>query len=354
MAPVEYNIEYPDYLEHPMSAIKYYKDRGIEYSNLIYEYKMMGSNAQIIVFKNIEIANYFGLDKLIYINSRNGFPFFNKEDEQYEKILYDEFINKMEYDFYIFNGEMLPWSYKAKGLIKHNFELPLQVSENMNLFIYNNLLKKSEEIKDIYVNSTFNLNNINLAKNSLSNYIQDSEICYYIFDILACGNVNLEKRKINYINGYFVNNLEKHNYIDKFQSNHIISISTRPLKHRSLENWINEWKDECKLGLEGFVIKPKDKMVYTKNGYLIQPALKVRGIDYLRIIYGENYLEKEVFNIVKNRKVGFKRVQAIQQWEISDYILRSWLNRSWFEHERFVAFFIGNENINFGNVDKTL
>ena len=352
MAPVEYDDDYPNYLEYPMSAIKYYKNKDIDYKELCYENKMMGSNAQIIIFKNIEIANYFGLDKLIYVNSRNGFSFFREEDEGYESILYNEIVDKMEYDFYVFNGEMLPWSYKARGLIKNNFKMPLQVSENMNLFVQYNNINKFEEFRKINENVSYNLSNINFAKDSLSHYIQDSKIQYYIFDILACGNINLKKRRMDYINGFFINHVDKHSYIDRFKSNHIKIIKTNRLQN--IDKIVSNWVQNCKNGLEGVVIKPLNKFVYMKNGYLIQPALKVRGQDYLRIIYGENYLEKDVFDIVKNRKIGFKRVQAIQQWEISHNILRAWLNKSRLEHERFVAFFIGNESINFANVDNTL
>ncbi len=53
---------------------------------------------------------------------------------------------------------------------------------------------------------------------------------------------------------------------------------------------VDWWMDMTSSGGEGMVVKPE---VYTakSNNMLLQSAVKCRGREYLRIIYGAEYLE---------------------------------------------------------------
>jgi protein phosphatase len=116
---------------------------------------------------------------------------------------------------------------------------------------------------------------------------------------------------------------------------------------------IARWKEFCDRG-EGFVYKPAEFLNYTENYYPIQPALKVRGREYLRIIYGIDYLEPEYFDRLKARGTRRKRVLAIQEHELGMKILLSFLRRNKTMTEKFVAAFIGMETANMANIDATL
>ncbi|MFT4166140.1 MAG: hypothetical protein QM650_12945 [Microlunatus sp.] len=62
-------------------------------------------------------------------------------------------------------------------------------------------------------------------------------------------------------------------------------------------------------GGEGMVVKPLSNLVRTKSGVL-QPGLKVRGREYLRIIYGPDYTEPANLTRLRDRKLGHKRSMA--------------------------------------------
>jgi protein phosphatase len=56
----------------------------------------------------------------------------------------------------------------------------------------------------------------------------------------------------------------------------------------AIGNTISWWADLTQGGGEGLVMKP-GKFVALGSKGLIQPALKVRGVEYLRLIYGPEY-----------------------------------------------------------------
>jgi protein phosphatase len=66
---------------------------------------------------------------------------------------------------------------------------------------------------------------------------------------------------------------------------------------------------------EGFVVKPLDFVVRGKRG-LVQPALKCRGREYLRIIYGPEYLTEENLNRLRSRRLQGKRSLALREFAL--------------------------------------
>jgi protein phosphatase len=68
---------------------------------------------------------------------------------------------------------------------------------------------------------------------------------------------------------------------------------------------INWWMKLTKRGGEGMVVKPLDFILRGKRG-LAQPAVKCRGREYLRIIYGPDYTTSENLD----RKMSWPRVFA--------------------------------------------
>jgi hypothetical protein len=75
------------------------------------------------------------------------------------------------------------------------------------------------------------------------------------------------------------------------------------------------WTNLTEQGGEGMVIKPYDFIAIGKKG-LVQPAIKCRGKEYLRIIYGPEYTESENLNRLKNRSLSFKRSLALREFAL--------------------------------------
>jgi len=68
-------------------------------------------------------------------------------------------------------------------------------------------------------------------------------------------------------------------------------------------------------GGEGMVVKPASFIARGKKG-LIQPAVKVRGREYLRIIYGPDYDAPHHLARLKERGLGRKRSLAIREFTL--------------------------------------
>ncbi len=75
------------------------------------------------------------------------------------------------------------------------------------------------------------------------------------------------------------------------------------------------WEDLTARGGEGMVVKPLD-FVARSRGELVQPALKVRGREYLRIIYGPEYTEPVNLERLRDRGLGRKRSLALREFAL--------------------------------------
>lgn len=75
------------------------------------------------------------------------------------------------------------------------------------------------------------------------------------------------------------------------------------------------WDELTSAGGEGMVVKPLDNLVRGPKG-LVQPGLKVRGREYLRIIYGADYTDPATLARLKKRNVGHKRSMALREYAL--------------------------------------
>ena len=75
------------------------------------------------------------------------------------------------------------------------------------------------------------------------------------------------------------------------------------------------WRELTAAGGEGMVVKPKEFLVRGTKG-LVQPAVKVRGREYLRIIYGPEYTEPENLERLRRRSLGGKRSLALREFSL--------------------------------------
>ena len=75
------------------------------------------------------------------------------------------------------------------------------------------------------------------------------------------------------------------------------------------------WEQLTEAGGEGMVVKPWD-FAAVHRGRLVQPALKCRGREYLRIIYGPEYTAEEHLQRLRERGVGTKRSLAVREFAL--------------------------------------
>jgi protein phosphatase len=75
------------------------------------------------------------------------------------------------------------------------------------------------------------------------------------------------------------------------------------------------WSDITAAGGEGMVVKPAANLTRGRKG-LVQPGLKVRGKEYLRIIYGPDYTEPANLGRLRSRNLGHKRSLALREYAL--------------------------------------
>jgi protein phosphatase len=93
----------------------------------------------------------------------------------------------------------------------------------------------------------------------------------------------------------------------------------------ALEQASRWWEDLTSRGGEGMVVKPLDFIARGPKG-LVQPAIKCRGREYLRIIYGPEYTADDQLPRLRSRGLSGKRSLAAREFSLGIEAL-----------ERFVA-----------------
>ena len=78
---------------------------------------------------------------------------------------------------------------------------------------------------------------------------------------------------------------------------------------------ITWWDELTARGGEGMVVKPFDFVARDRRG-LVQPALKTRGREYLRIIYGPEYDLPENLERLRSRGLSTKRSLALREFAL--------------------------------------
>ena len=86
------------------------------------------------------------------------------------------------------------------------------------------------------------------------------------------------------------------------------------------------WLELTRQGGEGIVVKPWDFVARGEKG-LVQPAIKVRGREYLRIIYGPEYTLPEHMERLRARGLSAKRSLALREFALGLEALSRFVNR---------------------------
>jgi protein phosphatase len=86
------------------------------------------------------------------------------------------------------------------------------------------------------------------------------------------------------------------------------------------------WEELTRRGGEGMVVKPLN-FVAENNGRLVQPAVKCRGREYLRIIYGPDYTAPDNLDRLRTRSLGAKRSLALREFALGIEALERFTRR---------------------------
>ena len=318
MSPTPQTSALADTLEHPSEAFAYYKKHGVQ--TMIAEKKHMGSRAVLLLFKDALIAKeYVDTETLGIITTRAGRRFFDKETEQkilqqlHTELIEKNYFEQFNTNFVLLDAEILPWNLKAQQLIDQQYA---HVAEQA-LMDRTKLMEKLRDTAQIDVSQWLQeykglLENAQRFSTVYQNYcwdVQDaSSIQIAPFHVLAHSSETFFHKP--HIWHMEMNRL--------FAKNSTLFIETEfkvITDEASEQEIITWWEEMTAAGHEGIVIKP-EIFVTKYNGKLIQPAIKVRGREYLRIIYGMDYLEPSHLTKLKERNPSKKMKHALREFAL--------------------------------------
>lgn len=347
MSPTPTTSELADFLEHPKEAFEYYREKGV--SHVVCQKKHMGSRAYITLYKTEEVAKeYTNIKTLGKILSRNSAPFFKKDvEEKVVKQLHEDlqpYFEKNQTDFILLDCEIMPWNLKSAGLIRAQYGLTSNVAihtrelhiQRLQEFQENRNVLVTEELQD----AEKKLDNAKRFHKAFTYYCWDSDVHKLEGIQIAPFHVLAFSKGANF---------NKTNEWHMKQAQELSTLSSLIVpteyklidldKEEEVEEATNWWLEMTKQGHEGMVMKPLDFLSYDENEELIQPAIKIRGREYLRIIYGMDYLEEENLGFHKTRSASKKMKNAIQEFTLSLESMTRFLQKDTVErvHEVIIA-----------------
>lgn len=341
MSPCE-TSKHPEYLEYPLEAFKYFKKNNV--TTVVCEQKHMGSRAVIIVCRDEEAAKKrFGvLDGTIgLIYTRTGRHFF--EDRSIEQEILSRlnevlesshFYKDFSTDWVCIDAELMPWSAKAQKLLSEQYA-PVGRAGRDGLQVVTKLLEQAKGIHKANENS-LNLEELYRKYMDKKDCVEKYTKAYreYCWSVKSLDDYSIAPFHILATEGkvwYTENHLYHMECIGKYMTGTDgLFISTNHIKvdlldESSIDKGIDWWMKLTEKGGEGMVVKPLD-FVVENEGVLIQPAVKCRGKEYLRIIYGPEYTLEGHLERLKTRSLKKKRRLALNEFSLGMEAL-----------ERFVA-----------------
>jgi protein phosphatase len=319
MSPVE-TSQLPGYLEHPAEAFAYYRKQGI--SQVICEEKHMGSRAVVIVCKSPEAAQTrFGITdgRFGICYTRTGRPFFDNlqlETEFLDRIraTLTEFWDEFNTDWVCLDCELMPWSVKAQQLLRQQYA-PVgragQVSLDAAVILLEQAKSRGVDVPLAHYQDRSQLIHQYTAAYRRYCWNVDSiaDLKLAPFHILATeGAVHTDKSHL-----WHLAQIAKFAKFDPdlilTTAHHLVDTSNP----ESVTTGIDWWLSLTEKGSEGMVVK---SLEFLPNKRSTQPAVKCRGQEYLRIIYGAEYTIPEHLDRLRQRGLSGKRSLALREFAL--------------------------------------
>ncbi|GGY95064.1 polynucleotide kinase-phosphatase [Streptomyces nitrosporeus] len=336
MAPVDTSRE-EGYLEHPAEAFERYRADGV--TTVVCEEKHMGSRAVALVCRDADVARErFGVGGASHasgsgegptgaLHTRTGRPFLDDRalteavlDRLRRAVTAAGLWEEWDTDWVLLDAEMMPWSLKASGLLRSQYAavgaasgavLPaareaLAAARARGADVGPLEDRQRERAEDAaafteayrrYCWSTEGLDGVRLAP----------------FQILAVRGRSLAAVPHDEQLAW-LDRLVEHDPTGLLQATRRLVVDTGD--EASVRSGIDWWLEMTGRGGEGMVVKPLGSLVRDPKGRLVQPGVKVRGREYLRIIYGPEYTRPDNLERLRSRFLGHKRSLALREYAL--------------------------------------
>ncbi len=328
-----------DLLEHPSEAFAFYQKR--EVNKLICEEKHMGSRAIIVICRDNDTAKKrFGIsgDEIGSCYTRTGRSFFAKPETEQKflgrvglGITKSGLWEKLNTDWICFDTELMPWSAKAQALLQQQYAAVGAAAEAV-LPEIGQLLSQAvacniQGLQELHDQFSDRLEMVKSYRDAYRQYcwpvksVNDYKLAP--FHILAQeGGFNLNKDHLWHLE---MINLLCEADPELFQKTAYKIVESKD--QASCQEAIDWWTDMTSKGGEGMVVKPLAFTVKTSKG-LVQPGIKCRGREYLRIIYGPEYTTPENLERLRPRGLRKKRGLALREYALGYEALHHFVNNA--------------------------
>lgn len=330
MSPCETSSE-PGLLEHPSEAFSYFRSQGVP--QVVCEEKHMGSRAVVVICQNSDAArDRFGVteDEAGIVYTRTGRRFFNDStletqflDRLRAAMTATDFWNQFNTTWACLDCELMPWSAKAQELLRSQYAAVSAAGRASLKSVVSSLQtaadrlsgEELEKLSALAEQMTDRQTSIEKFATAWRHYCWPVESLTDLklapFHLLATeGKVHIDQS-----HEWHMQTLAPICHADPellLATRHRIIQLTEP---ESVAAGINWWTEMTENGGEGMVVKPFDWIVRGKKG-LVQPAVKCRGREYLRIIYSPDYDSAENLPRLRNRFLGRKRSLALREFAL--------------------------------------
>lgn len=323
MSPVETSVR-DGWLERPEEAFAFYRSRGVE--TVVLEEKHMGSRALIALCRDAETARRrFGVagDDAGAIWTRTGRGFFSDAGLTAQALarvreaastagLWDELAT----DWVLLDCEIMPWSAKAASLIEGQYG-PVAAAAVSGLSAAQDAIARAAA-RGVAVDAA------PIAQRLARAQAYERAWAPYVWPVVGIHDIRIAP--------FHLLATEGATHFDRDHAWHMgwahrLAAEGAPTLHattwRTLElrdetacaAAIDWWEALTATGGEGVVVKPLSFIAHGAKG-LIQPALKVRGREYLRIIYGPEYDALANLERLRSRGLGGKRALALREFAL--------------------------------------
>ncbi len=348
MSPSETSSQ-PGWLEHPTEAFTYYRKNGI--SQVVCEEKHMGSRAVLVVCRDTEAAaRRFGVagdstPGACY--TRTGRRFF--EDDALNRELITRlsaalgtsgFWERFATDWVCLDAELLPWSAKAQGLLREQYA-PVAAAGAAALSA---AVAATDAATTRGIDVAALLDRLHTRFDAIEHY--RAAYRRYCWEVDGLAGLRIAP--------FHLLATEGATYFDRDHLWHMTELArvaeADPIflatSHRMVDVLDPDacasatvwWEELTERGGEGMVVKPLDFIVRGTRG-LVQPAVKCRGREYLRIIYGPDYTEPSNLARLRKRGLSGKRNLALREFALGVESLERFVRREplWRVHQAVFA-----------------
>ena len=326
----------PGLLEHPAEVFNYYRNNGV--SSVVCEEKHMGSRAVVVVGRSADaIERRFGIasESAGACYTRTGRRFF--EDLQLEARFLERvraacgesgLWDDLETDWALLDCELMPWSMKAQELVLEQYA-PVGASAAAGLSAAQTLLRQAAargiDTEEALASVDERLGLAQLYRDAYARYCWPvtslGDIQLAPFHLLASeGAVHSGKEHLWHL-GMAERLRQADPGLFRATGHRVVNLASTEEEDAVL--W---WEELTAVGGEGMVVKPAGFVATGKRG-LVQPAMKCRGEEYLRIIYGPEYTLPDNLERLRGRGLSTKRSLALREFALGLEGLQRFVDR---------------------------